>query len=99
MNQAPWLLVPCLGGRVDETLQLAASFWGSLLPAVWSYMLALRSRGLVSVRDERVGNCQYLWIKTRVLITPTLLRCRRRTFGAFAEHVPVRRTQRSGRRR
>jgi nitroreductase len=48
IHEAPWLLVPCLGGRVDETPQLAPSFWGSLLPAVWSYMLALRSRGLGS---------------------------------------------------
>jgi nitroreductase len=48
LHEAPWLLVPCLGGRVDETPQLAAPFWGSLVPAVWSYMLALRSRGLGS---------------------------------------------------
>jgi nitroreductase len=48
MHEAPWLLVPCLEGRVDKTPQLSASFWGSLLPAVWSYMLALRSRGLGS---------------------------------------------------
>jgi nitroreductase len=40
--------VPCLEGRVDEAPQLGASFWGSLLPAAWSYMLALRSRGLGS---------------------------------------------------
>ena len=25
---------------------MQASFWGSLLPAVWSFMLALRSRGV-----------------------------------------------------
>jgi nitroreductase len=48
MHEAPWLLVPCLEGRVDEAPQLGASFWGSLLPAAWSYMLALRSRGLGS---------------------------------------------------
>ena len=48
MHEAPWLMVPCLEGRVDEAPQLASSFWGSLLPAVWSYMLALRSRGLGS---------------------------------------------------
>ena len=48
MHEAPWLLVPCLEGRVDETPQLASSFWGSLIPAVWSYLLALRSRGLGS---------------------------------------------------
>jgi nitroreductase len=48
MHEAPWLLVPCLEGRVAEAPQMASSFWGSLLPAVWSYMLALRSRGLGS---------------------------------------------------
>lgn len=48
MHEVPWLLIPCLEGRVDEAPQLGASFWGSLLPATWSYMLALRSRGLGS---------------------------------------------------
>lgn len=49
MEEAPWLLVPCLEGRVDGAPGPAsASFWGSLLPAAWSYMLALRSRGLGS---------------------------------------------------
>jgi nitroreductase len=48
MEEAPWLLVPCLEGRVEEAPTLSASFWGSLLPAVWSFMLALRSRGLGS---------------------------------------------------
>jgi nitroreductase len=48
MHEAPWLLVPCLEGRVDDAPQLGASFWGSLAPAAWSYMLALRSRGLGS---------------------------------------------------
>jgi len=48
MHEAPVLLVPCLEGRVDTTPGLSASFWGSLLPAAWSYMLALRSRGLGS---------------------------------------------------
>jgi nitroreductase len=49
MHQAPWLLVPCLEGRPDGApAGVSAGFWGSLLPAVWSYMLALRSRGLGS---------------------------------------------------
>ncbi len=48
MHEAPWLLVPCLEGRVDDAPHLSSSFWGSLLPAAWSYMLALRSRGLGS---------------------------------------------------
>lgn len=48
-EKAPVLLVPCLEGRPDGApAGLTASFWGSLLPAAWSFMLALRSRGLGS---------------------------------------------------
>ena len=43
------MLIPCLEGRPDGApAGMSASFWGSLLPAVWSFMLALRSRGLGS---------------------------------------------------
>lgn len=49
MHEAPVLLIPCLKGRVeDSNLGLTASFWASLMPAVWSFCLALRSRGLGS---------------------------------------------------
>src|ERR1700740_8846 len=48
MQEAPVLMVPCLEGTVDFATQGGASFWGSLLPAAWSFMLALRSRGLGS---------------------------------------------------
>jgi nitroreductase len=48
-EEAPILLVPCLEGRpTGMSVGGTASFWGSLLPAVWSFMLALRSRGLGS---------------------------------------------------
>ncbi|CAJ1507915.1 nitroreductase family protein [[Mycobacterium] burgundiense] len=48
-EKAPVLLIPCLEGRADGApAGMSASFWGSLLPAVWSFMLALRSRGLGS---------------------------------------------------
>jgi nitroreductase len=48
-HRAPLLLVPCLWGRVDGgTSAQSAGFWGSLLPAVWSFMLALREHGLGS---------------------------------------------------
>ncbi|BBX94122.1 nitroreductase family protein [Mycolicibacterium boenickei] len=48
-EKAPVLMVPCLEGRPDGApAGMSASFWGSLLPAVWSFMLALRSRGLGS---------------------------------------------------
>jgi nitroreductase len=48
MHEAPVLMIPCLAGDIDIAVQGGASFWGSLLPAAWSYMLALRSRGLGS---------------------------------------------------
>jgi nitroreductase len=49
MEEAPVLMIPCLEGRPDGApAGMSASFWGSLLPAVWSFMLALRSRGLGS---------------------------------------------------
>ena len=49
MQRAPILLIPCLEGRPDNGVGgSGASFWGSLLPAVWSFMLALRERSLGS---------------------------------------------------
>jgi nitroreductase len=48
MHEAPVLLIPCLAGRDDRTPLGAVSFWASLFPAVWSFCLALRSRGLGS---------------------------------------------------
>ncbi len=48
-EKAPVLMIPCLEGRADGApAGMSASFWGSLLPAVWSFMLALRSRGMGS---------------------------------------------------
>ncbi len=48
-HRAPLLLIPCLWGKVDGTHGTStAGAWGSLLPAVWSFMLALRERGLGS---------------------------------------------------
>lgn len=49
MHDAPVLVVPCVRGRLDGlTANEAAGQWGSILPAVWSFMLALRARGLGS---------------------------------------------------
>jgi nitroreductase len=48
MHEAPVLLIPCLAGRADESPLGGVSFWASLFPAVWSFCLALRSRGLGS---------------------------------------------------
>jgi nitroreductase len=47
MHRVPVLLVPCLQGKPDDHGS-SAGFWGSLLPAVWSFQLALRERSLGS---------------------------------------------------
>lgn len=45
MGDVPVLVIPCIAaGRLGSGSQ--AGLWGSLLPAVWSYMLAARARGL-----------------------------------------------------
>ena len=47
MQDAPVLIIPCIEGRVENAGTLAqASVYGSILPAAWSFMLALRPRGL-----------------------------------------------------
>jgi nitroreductase len=49
LHEVPVLLIPCIAGRPDAgPANASAGYWGSLLPAVWSFMLALRSRGLGS---------------------------------------------------
>src|SRR6201999_3868225 len=48
MHEAPVLLIPCLEGREDKSALGGVSFWASLFPAVWSFCLALRARGLGS---------------------------------------------------
>ncbi|GFG75871.1 nitroreductase family protein [Mycobacterium botniense] len=46
----PVHVIPCLQRRIDERDRLvAASAWASIIPAGWSFLLALRSRGLGSV--------------------------------------------------
>ena len=45
--EVPVLLVPLTEGRIAGADTFAqASYWGSILPAVWSFMLAARERGL-----------------------------------------------------
>jgi nitroreductase len=49
LAEVPVHIICCLEGRVDAADNFTrASFYGSVLPAAWSLMLALRSRGLVS---------------------------------------------------
>ena len=43
-------VIPCLDQRIDDAeLGVAAAAWASIIPAGWSFLLALRSRGLGSV--------------------------------------------------
>jgi nitroreductase len=43
------LVVACVKGRMEElTTYRASEVYGSIYPGVWSFMLALRSRGLAS---------------------------------------------------
>lgn len=47
MHEAPVLVLGCIEGRVEnEGVMAQAGLYGSILPAAWSFMLALRSRGL-----------------------------------------------------
>ena len=47
MHEAPVLVLACIEGRVEnESAMAQAGKYGSILPAAWSFMLALRSRGL-----------------------------------------------------
>lgn len=48
-ERAPLMMIPCIEGRLENIdVATGAGGWGSLLPAAWSFMLALRSRGLGS---------------------------------------------------
>lgn len=46
MGDAPVLMIPCIRATPELPAGNQASLWGSLLPAVWNYMLAARLRGL-----------------------------------------------------
>jgi nitroreductase len=48
LDQVPAMVIPCYIGRPDATMAQGslAGMYGSVLPAVWSFMLAARSRGL-----------------------------------------------------
>lgn len=47
MHEAPVLVIACIDGRIEKASPVEqAGVYGSILPAAWSFMLALRSRGL-----------------------------------------------------
>ena len=50
LADVPVYVIPCIEKRLDGLpLVASASAWASILPAAWSFLLALRSRGLGSV--------------------------------------------------
>jgi nitroreductase len=49
LHRVPVFVIPCIERRVDGApTVVTASTYGSILPAAWSFLLALRSRGLGS---------------------------------------------------
>lgn len=50
LERVPVHVIPCITRRIDgQPNGVAASAYGSVMPAAWSFLLALRSRGLGSV--------------------------------------------------
>lgn len=49
LERAPVMVIPCIEGRFEhDDVFTQSSMWGSILPATWSLMLALRARRLAS---------------------------------------------------
>jgi len=49
LHEAPVMVIPCYLARPEgKPVSRQAILWGSILPAAWSFMLALRARGLGS---------------------------------------------------
>jgi len=49
LHEVPVHVIPCIEGRFeDRPVFYQASRYGCILPAVWSFMLALRARGIAS---------------------------------------------------
>ncbi len=53
LERVPWFVIPCIEGPMgragDESgVYVHANTWASIYPAVWSFMLALRERGLAT---------------------------------------------------
>jgi nitroreductase len=47
LHEVPVHVIPCILGRTDgKGNEATAAFYASIIPAAWSFMLALRSRGL-----------------------------------------------------
>jgi nitroreductase len=51
LDRVPAMVIPCINSsyNIDSGNAVAAAVYGSIIPATWSFQLALRSRGLGSV--------------------------------------------------
>ncbi len=51
LAEVPAWVIPCIDGRMGESAPswMQASYWGSIMPAMWSFCLAARERGLGTV--------------------------------------------------
>ncbi|GAA0607982.1 nitroreductase family protein [Sporichthya brevicatena] len=49
LHRVPVHVIPCVRGRLSDNAFANASMYGSILPAVWSFMLAARARNLGTV--------------------------------------------------
>ncbi|MEM9133607.1 MAG: nitroreductase family protein [Actinomycetota bacterium] len=48
LHEVPVMVIPLIIGRAEDPEVSAAGLFGSIIPAMWSFQLALRSRGLGS---------------------------------------------------
>ena len=57
IHRVPVFVIPCVEGRPapDAAPASLSAIYGSIMPAVWSFQLALRSRGLGSVFTSVLG--------------------------------------------
>jgi nitroreductase len=46
LHEMPALILVCMLGRPDDSVARQVGFYGSVLPAAWSLMVALRARGI-----------------------------------------------------
>ena len=68
LHEVPVHVVACQAGRPPAAPAKLASYYGSIYPAVWSFMVALRARGLGSVFTT--AHLAYEWEVAELLRIP-----------------------------
>jgi len=58
LHRVPVHVIPCIRGRRSDDAFDNASLYGSILPAVWSFMLAARARNLGTVLTTLHLKCE-----------------------------------------